>query len=47
MNESTYNERTTLSAWPSQDVDLLYEKISKVGCGTYGYPPLFTAFSIY
>jgi len=36
MNQSTYNERKSLSSWPCKDVDALYEKISKVGSGTYG-----------
>jgi len=36
MNQSTYYERKNLSAWPCQDVDVLYEKIAKVGSGTYG-----------
>lgn len=46
MHQSTYYERKTLANWSCQDVDSLYEKISKVGSGTYGYLyspfPLFT-----
>ena len=37
MNQSTYNERKSLSDWACKDVDAIYEKISKVGSGTYGY----------
>ena len=36
MQEKDTLERTQMSQWSCGDVDKLYEKIAKVGSGTYG-----------
>jgi hypothetical protein len=36
MQKQLCQERTLLEDWSCKDVDSVYEKINKVGSGTYG-----------
>lgn len=51
MQKQSCQERTFLEEWSCKDVDIVYEKINKVGSGTYGYYSilfdLLTTFSFF
>ena len=36
MFETSRYEKVPISTWPCRDVNEIYERITRVGCGTYG-----------
>ena len=36
MFQASRYERVPISSWSCKDVNEIYERIAKVGCGTYG-----------
>ena len=41
MQEPKCYPRSSITTWACRDVNEMYENVSKVGQGTYGYIPFF------